>query len=281
MNFFRDMAVNGFLVTGLWAGLLASIACGVVGPYVITRRIVFLAGAIAHIAIGGVGAAIYLRHMAPDMFGWLEPIYGAAVVAVLAAILLALVHQHVAERMDTLIGAMWAGGMAVGLMLVKFTPDYQSELMGFLFGNIATVAWSDVWLMVALNIAICLTAWLFHRRILSVCLDPEQAQLQGVDQLRTNMVLLVMVALTVICLISVVGLILVIALLTLPAATAGHHLKRLAPMMLVSTILCMALTTVPRVGVYGTAISPEAAIVLAAGAVYLGSVAWVRLKQKT
>ncbi len=87
--FFRDIATNPFLLNGLWAGLLASLACGIVGPYVVTRRIVFLGGAIAHIAVGGLGATIFLRHAAPGTFGWLRPLHGAAVVAVLAALLLA------------------------------------------------------------------------------------------------------------------------------------------------------------------------------------------------
>ena len=122
MAFFKDRASNPFLSTGLLAGLLASIACGVMGPYVITRRIVFLAGAIAHIAIGGVGAAIYLGHRYPEDCGGLSPLIGATVVSVLAAAALAILHQRARERLDTVVGALWACGMAVGLLLIKMTP---------------------------------------------------------------------------------------------------------------------------------------------------------------
>jgi len=277
-SFLTDMPTNPFLLTGLLAGVGASLACGVIGPYVITRRIVFLVGAIAHMAVGGVGAAIFLRHWYPSSFAWFEPMSGAVIVALASAVLIAFVHDRAAERIDTLIGAMWAVGMSVGILLIKFTPGYQNELMSYLFGNIVYVPWHRVGLIVALDVVIIIVVLLWHKRLLAVCLDEEQAQLQGVSVLRTNIVLLALVALAVTSLIQVVGLILVLALLTLPAATAAHHTSRLLRMMAGATVLCLGLTTLPRIGVYGTAVSPESAIVLAAGAVYLVSVIISRLR---
>ena len=271
-RFFQDMAVNPFLLTGLLAGLLASIACGLIGPYVITRRIVFLSGAIAHTAVAGVGATIWLKYRWPAAPDWFEPIHGALVVALLSAVILALVEEKASERLDTLIGAMWAVGMAIGILLIKLTPGYHTELMGYLFGNPAIVSWEQLGLMTVLNVIIVVMVLLFQKRLLAVCLDPQQARLQGVNVLATNIMLLCLVALTAICLTQVVGLILVIALLTLPAATAAHHQGRLFGMIVVSTVLCMALTTLPRIAVYGTPISPGESIVLAAGVVYLASV---------
>lgn len=279
MAFFADMAHNPFLLTGLLAGLLASVACGVVGPYVVTRRIVFLGGAIAHIAVGGIGAAIFLAHRAPTHLAWLEPIHGAAVAAVLAAVLLGYVHDRVEEHVDTLIGALWAIGMAVGVLLIRFTPGYHSELMSYLFGNITYVSPQSVWLMVVLDAVILVAALALHKRLLAICLDAEQASLQGISVLATHIALLVLVALTVICLTQVVGLILVIALLSLPAATAAHHATRLTPMIWISIALCAVLTTLPRIAVYGTEVSPEPAIVLAAAAVYLLSALVRRLRR--
>ena len=272
MQFFEDMATNPFLGTGLLAGLLASLACGVMGPVVVARRIVFLSGAIAHVAVGGVGAAIFLAGRFPESFGWVHPLHGAVVSAIVAAVLLGVVQNRASERMDTLVGALWAVGMAAGILLVKLTPGYQTELMGYLFGNIVFVTRDEVIMMLILDAVIVVTMLLFYKRILAVCLDQQQAQLQGVSVVWTTIVLLTLVALTVICLIQVVGLILVIALLTLPAAAAGHHVSRMAPMMLASVFACCVLTTIPRVAVYGTKISPESAIVLAAGGVYLVSV---------
>jgi zinc transport system permease protein len=278
IQFLRDMAENPFLVTGLLAGLLASLACGVIGPYVVTRRIVFLSGAIAHMAVGGIGAALFLATMAPGSFGWLRPIHGATLAALAGAVVIGLIHQRVAERMDTLIGALWSIGMAVGILLIKFTPGYHTELMGYLFGNIVFVSWVDVRLMLVLDVLILGTVLVFHKRFLALCLDEEQAQLQGISLLGTNIALLCVVALTVIVLTQVVGLILVIALLSLPAATAAHHVSRMAPLIAASTGICLVLTTVPRMAVYGTRITPEAAIVLAAAGVYLVSVLATRLR---
>lgn len=281
LQFLRDMADSGFLVRGLLAGLLASLACGVIGPYVITRRIVFLSGAIAHMAVGGIGAALFLATMWPRTFGWFQPIHGAILAALAGAVVIGLIHQRVAERMDTLIGALWSIGMAVGILLIKYTPGYQTELMSYLFGNIVFVSWADVRLMLVLDVVILGTVLVFHKRFLALCLDDEQAQLQGIPLVATNIALLCVVALTVIVLTQVVGLILVIALLSLPAATAAHHVSRMAPLIAASTGICLVLTTVPRMAVYGTQITPEAAIVLAAAGLYLVSVLVTRLRGRT
>lgn len=302
IRFFGDIADNPFLITGLLAGVLAGLACGVIGPYVIARRMAFLAGAIAHIAVGGIGAAIFvqyhLRQRLADScqaagleelydrlpwFGTLDPLLptlGAFMAALAAAVLIGLAHQRVRERIDTLVGAMWAVGMAVGILLIKFTPGYHTELMTYLFGNIAYVPWGEIRLMIGLNAVLGVLVLLFHKRLLAVCLDEQHARLSGVNVTLVNIMLLCLVALTVICLIRVVGLILVLALLTLPAATAGHHLRRLVPMMLASTGLCILFTTLPRIAVYGTRLSPESVIVLLAAAVYLASALYRHLRER-
>lgn len=278
IGFFQDMAANPLLLTGLLAGILAGIACGVMGPLVVTRRIVFLTGAIAHMAVGGIGAAIFLRFHLNGLADRLEPFHGAVVAAVAGAVLIGVMHERARERMDTLIGAMWAIGMATGILLVKNTPGYHVELMSYLFGNIAVVEWDDVLRIAVIVVIILVVVALFYKRLIALCLDEEFAALQGVSALQTNLLLLALVALTVVSLMQIVGLILVIALLTLPAATAGHHVKRLGPMMAVATLLSVLLTTLPRVAVYGSGISPESAIILAAGAVYLISIIWTRLR---
>lgn len=276
-SFITDMASNQFLLNGLLAGILASLACGIVGPWVTTRRMVFLAGAIAHFAVAGIGAALYLRSAVPEL-DWLEPLYGATVAAVAGAILIAILHARGHEQLDTLIGATWAIGMSVGIVLVKLTPGYAGDLMSCLFGNLATVPTRHIVLLAALDVGIIATALWWHKRFLAICLDPEYAALRGVRPLVADIVLLVLTALTVVALMQVVGLILVLALLTLPAATAGHHLVRLAAVMGAATLIGMACTTLPRMAVYGTPIPPESAIVLAAGLVYVISLAIRRLR---
>ena len=270
--FFADLSANPFLGAGLLAGILASVACGIVGPYVVTRRLLFLAGAVAHMAVGGLGAAIYLRFRFPQTLDFLEPLHGATVAAVLGAVLLALVEDRARERLDTLVAALWSVGMAVGILLVKLTPGYHAELMSYLFGNLSLVGPDGLRQILVLDLLVVGVAVLFHRRFLAICLDAEQARLQRLSVLATQTVLLILVALTVVALTRIVGLILVLALLSLPAATAGRLTRRLAPAIPLAIAISAALTTVPRMLVYGTPVSPEAAVVLAAGAVYLAVV---------
>ena len=266
-SFFADLAHNPLLVSSLIGGLLASIACGTVGPLVVGRRIVFLAGAIAHIALGGIGCAIALRyHLGWE---WLEPLHGATLAAVLAAIILAVVHHYVQTGLDSLIGALWSVGMAIGIVLIKITPGYHVELMSYLFGNLAVVGWDDVWLLASLNVAVIGLLALGYKRIVAVGLDSEQARLQGISVLGTNILLLILVALTVVALTRIVGLILVIALLALPAATLAPSMRHLGRLMLACCGLSALLVTLPRIAVYGSPIAAEAAIILSAGGVYL------------
>ncbi|MCC5829407.1 MAG: metal ABC transporter permease [Phycisphaeraceae bacterium] len=272
MSFFHDMEVNPFLLNGLLAGLLASFCCGMIGPYVITRRIVFLSGSIAHMAFGGIGAGIYLaasREGATREMVRQGALWGALIAAVLGALLICLIAQRARERLDTLIGALWAIGMSIGILLLKYTDGYYADAMSYLFGSIVYVPDQQINFMIVIALVILLTVLLMHKRILAVCIDEQQAQLQGIRVGVVNLILLILVAMVVVSLMQVVGLILVLALLTLPAATAGHHVTRMVPMMVIACLLCILLTTGPRIAVYGTRIGPEGATVLAAGAVYL------------
>ena len=269
IRFFADAAVNPFLWSGLAAGVLASVSCGVIGPYVVTRRLVFLASALAHIAVGGVGAAIFLASTYPETFGRLEPIHGGLAAALIAAPVLAVLKHRIKERLDTVVGALWAVGMSVGILLIKITPGYHTELMSYLFGNISFVTRRDLVFLAVLSSTVVLVAAVFHRRFVALCLDPEQAELRGIPVLATEIVLFLLIATTVIVLTQIVGLILVIALLSLPAAVGARLTTRLGPSMAVAFGVTALTTTLPRIAVYGTPVSPEAAIVLATAGCYL------------
>jgi zinc transport system permease protein len=299
---------NALLLPGLLAGVLAGFSCGMIGPYVVTRRIVFLVGAVAHMAVGGIGAAVLVRYhwrqWVVESGGYssfeqalreqsgiavldrLLPIIGAALAPWLGAMLIGYIHHRVRDRIDTLIGALWAVGMSAGILMIKFTPGYQTELTSYLFGNLAMVGAADLWLMLAINLGIVICLAFMHKQLLSVCIDPQQAQLQGINVLMVNLLLLTLVALAVIAVMKVVGLILVLALLTLPAAVAGHHVRRLASMVLLATAAAVLLTTLPRIAAYeiewrypAATISPESAIVMAAAAAYLVSLLVRRIRQ--
>ena len=264
MEAIRALLDPALFLPSLLASLLAALACGVTGPLVVSRRLVFLAGAIAHVAVGGIGAAIYLGG---------DPVFGALVAAVFGALLLSVIRRRAHEHLDTLIGALWAVGMASGLILVKLTPGYQVELMSYLFGYLAAASWNDVALLLVLDVILLAAVLATFKRLVAVGLDPEQVRLQGLSVWASDALLLVLVALTVVALTRVVGLILVISLISLPAATAGRMVERLPGMIGLSTALAMLLVVVPRVAVYGTRIAPEPAIVIGAGILYTFAVA--------
>lgn len=266
MEALRALLDPALFLPSLIASLLAALLCGTTGPLVVSRRLVFLSGAVAHVAVGGIGAALYARHHFD--WQWCDPLAGALVAAVLGAVVLSAVRHFWNERQDTAIGALWAVGMATGLILVKLTPGYHTELMSYLFGYLAAADWGDVQLLAILVAVQIVVLACTYKRLVAVGLDPQAVRLQGISVWMTDVLLLIMVALTVVALTRVVGLILVIALLTLPAAAAARHFRRMGSIMAVSTLLCLLLVSVPRVLVYGTPIAPEPAIVIAAAVVY-------------
>lgn len=258
--FLSALGDQPFLRTALLAGLLASVACGIVGTFVVVKRIAFLAGGIAHSVLGGMGAALY--------FG-VDPLLGALGAAVLSALIIGAVRLAWGAQEDTLIGALWAIGMAVGILFIAKTPGYGTDLMGYLFGNILLVAPRDLWLMAALDLALVTIAGLFYRQLLAVSFDEEHARLRGVPVGLVYLLLLCLVAITVVLLIQVVGLILVIALLTLPAAIAGHYLHSLGGIMLLATLLGSAFTSAGLALSFTPDLPAGPTMILLAGACYV------------
>jgi len=266
-TFLHDVTEFGFLQRALLAGLLASVACGVVGTYVVARRITYVAGGIAHCVLAGLGAARFAQVNLG--WSWCDPLYGAAVAALLAAGLIAIVSLRAREREDTLIGALWAVGMAVGIIFIANTRGYGEDLMAYLFGDILLVSRPDLWLMVALDALAIGLGLIFYRALLATSFDPEFARVRGVPVEAFYVLLLCLTALTVVVLVHVVGIVLVIALLTLPAAVAGRFVRSLAPMMLLTGGLCALFTTGGVALSYGPDWPAGATIVLLAGATYL------------
>jgi zinc transport system permease protein len=260
MEFLQALVEHEFLQRALAGGLLASIGCGVVGSYVVVQRISLLAGAIAHAVLGGMGVAWY--------FG-ADPLAGALVAAVLAALVIGWVKLRFAEREDTAISAIWALGMAIGILFIASTPGYSVDLMGYLFGNLLMMSTSDLRLIAALDLVILGLTALFFRQFLAVCFDPEFARVRGLKVERYYLLLLVLVALTVVMLIQVVGLILVIALMTLPAAIAGRFTHALAGMMALAVLLGMVFTTSGLAISYAPDLPSGPVIIVLAGVAYL------------
>jgi zinc transport system permease protein len=266
IDFFHAVRDQSFLQVALFTGLLASVACGMVGSYVVVRRISYVAGGIAHCVLGGLGAARYFA----VVYGWdwLHPLIGAAIAALLAAVIIGYVSLRAKQREDTVIGAVWAIGMALGVLFIARTPGYQVDLMSYLFGSILMVTSNELWLLAGLDVLIIGVGLLCYHQLLAVCFDEEFARLRGLNVEFYYILLLCLTALTVVLLVSVVGIVMVIALLTLPVAVAGHFCKTLWQLMLVSALLSMVLTTAGLALSYGPDLPAGATTILLAGLVY-------------
>ncbi len=222
-----------FMQNAIIAGLLVSVASGIIGSLIVVNRMVFLAGGIAHTSYGGIGLAVY--------FGL--PIFlGASLFAVSAALIMAYLTINQRHRLDTFIGLMWAVGMAIGVILIDLTPGYNVDLMSYLFGSILAVSSNDLYFMSILLVIIVFIMTFWYRDILAVSYDTEYAALRGINVKLFYTIILVLSALTVVVAIKVVGLILVIALLTIPIYISERLSGSLFSMMIISGILSSIFT---------------------------------------
>ena len=216
-----------FFQRALAAGLLAAVACGIVGTFVVVRRIASISGGLSHAAFGGVGLGYLLGF---------EPMLGALGFGVLSALGIGVAELRLRQGLDTLIAMVWAVGMALGILFVSLAPGQAPDLLGYLFGNILLVSPGYVGLVALLDLLIVGTVLLLFRRLRAVAFDEEFAWVVGVPVEALFLLLLTLVALTVVVLIRVVGVILVIALLTIPAAVARHWTDRLSRMMALAVL---------------------------------------------
>ncbi len=222
-----------FMRHALAAGLLASLICGIMGTLVVVNRIVFLSGGIAHAAYGGIGLSFF--------FGW-PYLVGTLGFSFTAAMVMAAVSLKAKHRADTIIGVIWATGMACGIILLDLTPGYNVDLMSYLFGSILTVPGSDLWIMLLVGILITGFVIWFYQDLLALSYDEEFARIRGVPIRALYFGLIGMLAVTIVMVIQVVGLILVIALLTIPPFIVEKYAKSLFQMMLGSSLLGAAFT---------------------------------------
>lgn len=251
---------QAFMQHALMAGFLASVACGLVGPYVVYRRISYLAGGVAHAVLGGMGIAYFLG---------VRPLAGALAMAILVALAIGWVSLRDPQQEDTIISAIWAIGMALGVLFISRTPGYNVDLLSYLFGNILIIRPEDLLLMAGLCSAIALLVACFRKPFLAIAFDPEFTETRGIPRAFFHYLMLVMVSLTVVILIQLVGLILVIALLTLPTAIAGQYVRSLPPIMALGTLQGIVYTVLGLAIAYETDLPAGATIIVVVGSAYL------------
>jgi zinc transport system permease protein len=260
-----------FMRNALMAGLLAAVACGIVGVYVVVKKIVFISGGIAHASFGGIGLGYFLG---------INPIIGALFFSLASGVAIGAITRRTRLAADTAIGILWALGMALGVMFIALTPGYAPDLMSYLFGSILTVPFSDILLMLVLVAVIIGIAVALYKEYLILSFDEEYGTAVGMPVGKLYFLLLAMIALTVVILIQIVGMILVIALLTFPAAMARQFTHNMKTMMLLAVFLGFLFIIGGLWLSYVLKLPSGATIVLLSGTVLVVSLGLSRLRMR-
>lgn len=249
-----------FMRNAVFAGLLAGVICGIMGSLVVVNRIVFLSGGIAHAAYGGIGMAFY--------FGW-SYLLGTVGFSLAVAMVMAAVSMKARHRADTVIGVLWAVGMALGIILIDLTPGYHVDLMSYLFGSILTVPRSDILVMLVICLSIAVLAVFFYKGLLAMSYDEEFARIRGVPVKGLYYGMIAILAVAVVLVIRVVGLILVIALLTIPPFIVERYARSLLQMMVWSSVLGAVFTVAGLWLSFRYDLTSGASIIMVSGIVFV------------
>jgi len=222
-----------FMRNAVIAAVLVNIACGIVGTYVVIKKIVFISGGISHAAFGGIGLGYFLG---------IPPIVAAIPFSLISAITIGLISKRSKLSEDAAIGIIWAVGMASGIIFINLTPGYAPDLFSYLFGNILTIPVSDLYIMFAMDLIIILIVALFFKEFYAISFDEEFSTVTGIPNRILYLVILCMVALSVVVLIRIVGIILVIALLTIPSSICRQFTYNMKKLIISSIVTGIILT---------------------------------------
>ncbi|MGM5482774.1 MAG: metal ABC transporter permease [Nanobdellota archaeon] len=248
-----------FMQNAFLAAILVGIACGIMGTYVVVKRLVFISGGIAHAAFGGVGLGLLLK---------VNPLLLAMPFSILSALGIGSIERKIKITQDSAIGILWSLGMALGILFIGLAPGYTPDLFSYLFGSILTVPFSDIVLMIIIDSIILLVVFLFYKEFQAISFDEEFSEVSGVPTRILYLLLLCLVASSIIMMIRVVGIILVIALLTMPAVIAKLFCSRLKSMMIFSSIIAVFFTLLGLVFSYIFDLPSGAVIVLTLAAAF-------------
>ncbi|HEX9800259.1 MAG TPA: metal ABC transporter permease [Thermoanaerobaculia bacterium] len=250
-----------FFRHALLAAVLASVLAGVVGTFVVLKRLVAISGGVAHAAFGGLGVAYWAG---------VSPRLGAVAVAALSAIGLGFLDGERARRQDAVIGVLWAVGMAIGLVFLHWTPGYAPNLLGYLFGDILMVTPADLLLAAASDVALLALLALVGRELVAVAFDEESARLQGVPARFYSILMLLLVALSVVVLLQLVGIVLVIALVTIPPLVAQRLVRSFVGSLLAAVAVALVVTVGGLLAAYRLDL-PSGPVMVLLGALLLGA----------
>lgn len=262
MDFFYDMLQYGYLQNALWASLLAGVVCGLVGTYVVCRRMVFLAGGITHASFGGLGIAFYLGA---------NPILGATLFAILSALGIEWAGERGRIREDSAIGIIWSVGMAVGALFMSLRPGYTSgDLSSYLFGSIITVTTADVKALALLALLLVVGAVVWHRPIIYTAFDRDFARSQGIPTRLISYLMAAVMALAIVLSIRIMGIVLLLSLLTLPVVIVNTLTRDYRYILLLAPPVALLANVAGLWASYRWEVPPGAAIIFTLTLVLVG-----------
>ena len=259
---FEILSYN-FFQNALLVAILASISAGLIGTYIVVKRMSLISGSIAHTAFGGLGIGYFLGF---------NPLLGGTIFSLMSAVGISFFKKNSRGRLDTLLSFLWATGMAIGLVFIFMTPGYATDLFSYLFGNILLVSNFDLYMILILDIVIIAVVYLMYNSFLSVTFDEEHSEIRNLPVTLINAILFALVALTIVATIRVVGIVLMIAILTIPAATAQLFSKRVKSIMVASSLITLFSTIFGLVISYYLNFATGPIIVLIISFVYLGGI---------
>ena len=253
MEFFYDIFEYQYLANALLAAIFAGITCGIVGTYVVARRMVFLCGGITHASFGGLGIALYAG---------VNPIGGTLIFATLSAMGIEWASDKGKIREDSAIGIIWSIGMAIGALFMSLTPGYTSgDLAGYMFGSIVTVTSQDITALGIFTLLCVIGTILWWRPIMYLAFDRDFAASQGIASRATSYILTVVVAITIVMAIRIMGIVLLLSLFTIPAVTANILSKSYAKITLLAAIIAVCGAVGGLVASYNWEIPPGTCII--------------------
>jgi zinc transport system permease protein len=257
---FFELLDYRFFSNALLASVLTSINCGIIGSYIVSRRLVFISGGITHASFGGIGIGYF--------FGF-NPVFSAVVFAVLSALGIEFLSKRAEIREDSLIGIFWSFGMALGIMFISLTPGYAPNLMGYLFGSLLTVTPGDIIMMTVLTAVVTMFFLLFYKIILFISFDQEYAKTHKAPVQLINYILISLVAATIVLSIKVAGIILIISLLTIPQTISNLFTRDFKNIIFFSVPIAFASTFAGLMLSYGLNIPSGASIIMSLVIMYI------------
>jgi len=252
-----------FAQNAIFAGILAAIVCAIIGAFVVVNRMVSLSGALAHISFGGIGFGYFLG---------IDPLLSAIPFSIGASIIIGYVQEKLKTDPDTLIGIMWAMGMAIGVIFIHFSSGYAPDLMSYIFGNILTVSQNQIIIMSTLVFVIAIFTAVFFEKLKALSFDEQFMRASGMNVFAYRILLLVLVSLSIISMIKLVGIILVIAMLCIPAQIAKRFSNSLFSMILTSSVIIVVLVVGGLLTSFAFDLPSGATIVMLMGIAYLGNI---------